>query len=332
MPAPQVVVVAAATERIVEKLSVVANLQANEMVELKSETDGVVSEIGFEEGHKVKAGQLLVRLDESKFAASLAQTEANFKLAESSYQRAKQLFNDKLIAQQEFDQTAATFQANQANVDFARRQLRDARIVAPFDGVMSSRLISPGQVISRNQVLTWIIDLDPIKVEFQLPEKFLGQVAVSQKIEASVAAYPGKRFGGEVFFVSPFVDPTNRTAQIKGRIPNPEMVLKPGMFANMDLLLSMRDEAIVIPETAVTQILEQSKAQIYVVDDSGTAQLRTVDMGVRQAGTIEVLKGLREGEKVIIEGLQKVAPGVKVRTASAAVSTSTNSTPAKAAK
>ena len=129
MPPPQVVVAEARTQRVVETLSRVANIQANEMVEIKAEIDGVVQEIGFQEGQKVEKGQLLVRLDETRLAATLAQAEANFKLAQANFERAKQLSEEKLISQQEFEQNAATFQANQANLDFTRRQLKDARIL-----------------------------------------------------------------------------------------------------------------------------------------------------------------------------------------------------------
>jgi membrane fusion protein, multidrug efflux system len=315
MPPPQVVVYEAKAERVVETLPVVANVQANEMVEIKAETDGIVSEILFEEGQPVKKGHVLVHLDDTKFAATLAQTEANFKLSASSFERARQLFEDKLISQQEYDQAQAVYQANQATLEYARRQLKDARIIAPFDGVIGAKTISPGQVISKNQVLTWLIDLDPVKVEFQLPEKFLGEVKPKQRIEMGVSAFAQERFSGEVFFVSPFVDPTNRTALVKAYIPNPDHKLRPGMFANMDLTLTVRENSVVIPELALTQILAGNKAQLFVVDNTGTAQMRTVDTGVRQLGTVEVLKGVAAGEKVIVEGLQKVIPGVKVRTA-----------------
>lgn len=317
MPPPQVMVAEAKTERVVENLPVVANVQANEMVEIKSEADGIVSEILFREGQPVEKGHLLVRLDETKFAATLAQAEANFKLSESSFERAKQLFQDKLISQQEYDQALAVFQGNQATVEYARRQLKDARILTPFEGVVGARNISPGQVISRNQVLTWLIDLDPVKVEFPLPERFLGEVKVKQRIEMGVAAFPRQRFSGEVFFVSPFVDPTNRTALVKAYIPNPDHQLRPGMFANMDLTLTVRENSVVVPEVALTQILPGNKAQLFVVDETGTAQMRTIETGVRQVGTVEVLKGVAAGEKVVVEGLQKVVPGAKVRTAGA---------------
>lgn len=315
MPPPQVVVAEARTERVVETLSRVANIQANEMVEIKSETEGVVQEILFDEGQKVEAGQLLVKLDETKLSATLAQAEANFKLSEANFERSKQLFNDKLISQQEFDQNAAAFQANQANLDFSRRGLKDARIRAPFEGVVSSRLVSPGQIITRNSILTWLIDYDPVKVEFHVPEKFLGQVKEKQRIEVTVEAYPSEKFSGDVFFVSPYVDPTNRTALVKAAIPNPKTQLRPGMFANLNLALVVREKSTVIPEAAVTQILTNSQAIVFAVDEAGTAQMRKIRTGVRLLGAVEVLEGLKPGEKVIVEGLQKVVPGAPVRIA-----------------
>lgn len=315
MPPPQVVVAQARTERVLETLPRVANIQANEMVEIKSETDGVVQEILFEEGQRVEKGQLLVRLDETKLAASLAQAEANFKLSAANFERSKQLFDDKLISQQEFDQNAAVFQANQANIDFTRRQLKDARIYAPFEGVVSSRQVSPGQIISKNTIFTWLIDYDPVKVEFYVPEKFLGQVKEKQKIEVTVEAYPNQKFYGDVFFVSPYVDPTNRTAQVKAAIPNPETRLRPGMFASLDLTLVVRENATVIPEAAITQVLTNGQAMVIAVDDGGTAQLRKIRTGVRMVNSVEVMEGLKPGEKVIVEGLQKVVPGAPVRIA-----------------
>lgn len=336
LPPPQVVVAEARVERVVDTWPGVANIQANEMVDIKAEIDGVVQEILFEEGQQVEKGQLLVRLDETKLAATLAQAEANFKLSEANFARAQQLSNDKLIAQQEFDQAAATFQANQANLDFTRRQSKDARILAPFEGVVSSRPISPGQIISKNSIITWLIDLDPVKVEFHVPEKFLGQVKTKQQIKVEIEAFPNDDFLGEVFFVSPYVDPTNRTALVKAHIPNKEMKLRPGMFANLDLTLVVRERSTVIPEMAITQVLTNSQAMVFAVDAAGTAQMRKIKTGVRLIGSIEVLEGLKPGEKVIVEGLQKVVPGAPVRIApesgSASPATSTGATAEKTEK
>ena len=312
--APQVVVAEARTQRVVETLSRVADVQADEMVEIKAESDGIVREILFTEGERVEKGAVLVKLDQTKFAANLAQIEANFKLAEANFERSKQLFGAKLISQQEFDQAASAIQAAQANLEFTRRQLQDATIYAPFSGVMSSREISPGQLISRNTIVSWLIDADPVKVEFHMPERFLGQVNEKQQIEITVEAFPGRKFRGQVFFVSPYVDPVNRTALVKAAIPNPDHELKPGMFANLVLTLVVRENSTVIPETAVTQLLTNEMAVVYVVEN-GVAQMRRIKTGVRLVGAIEVVEGMKPGEKVIIEGLQKVAPGAPVRVA-----------------
>ena len=190
----QVVVVEARRQPVAETLSLVGSVAAREMVEIKSETDGVVLEISFKEGQRVEKGHLLVQLDESKLAAMVAEAEANFKLSQANYERSQQLFKDKLISRQEFDQAAAIFNVNQASLDLKKRELKDTRIYAPFAGVIGARSVSPGQVINKNSTLTYLIDIDPVPVEFNVPERFLSQLKVEQTIEIRVATYPGRVF------------------------------------------------------------------------------------------------------------------------------------------
>jgi membrane fusion protein (multidrug efflux system) len=311
-PEVQVVAVEARRQPVAETLSQVGTVMANEMVEIKAETDGVIQEILFTEGQAVERGQLLVQLDESKLAAAVSEAEANFKLSAANHERAKQLLRDQLISQQEYDQAASAYDFNRASLALKRRQLADARIHAPFKGIVGARNVSPGQVISKNTTLTWLVDLDPVKVEMNVPERFLSQLKVGQEIEFPIAAYAGQRFRGEVYFISPFVDEATRSALVKARLANPRHELKPGMFATLDLTLRVREEAVVIPEAALGQILEGDQADIYLVDDAQTVQRRRVSLGVRLPGDVEVLAGLQGGEKVVVEGLQKVAPGARV--------------------
>lgn len=314
MMAPRVIAVTAKAQRVAEVLSLVGSITANEMVDVRSEVDGVVQEILFKEGQIVKKGQELVRLDETKLAAAVAEGEANFELSKANFERAKGLFNSQLISQQEFDQARTVFEATRANLELNKRLLKDARIYAPFEGVVGARTISPGQVIRKEAVLTTIVDFDPVKVEFNVPEKVLGQVRVGQDIEIGVATYPDRTFKGKVFFVSPYVDLTNRTALVKAEAPNPNGELKPGMFANLDLTVTIRENAVVIPEVALTQTLDRGRAMIFVVDGSTNAQLRPVKLGVRLAGMVEV-EGVKPGERVIVEGTQKTVPGKPVQLA-----------------
>jgi membrane fusion protein (multidrug efflux system) len=283
------------------------------MIELKAETDGTVEEILFKEGQPVKQGDLLVRLDESKFAASVAEAEANFKLSEANFERSKELFQEKLISQQEYDQIAAQFHANQASLDLKRRLWKDTRIFAPFSGIVGARQMSPGQVISKNTTLTWLVDLDPVKVEVNVPERHLSQVAVGQSIAFDVAAFPKEHFEGQVYFVSPQLDSATRTALVKARVPNPHHKLRGGMFANLALTLQLRDSAIVVPEPALMS--SGDAVTVFVLDEKSLAQIRPVKVGLRLAGKAEVLSGLQPGEKVVVEGGQKLFPGAPVKLA-----------------
>lgn len=312
-PAVQVVVVEAKRQPVSEILPLLGTITANEIVEIKSETDGTVQEILFDEGQRVQPGQLLLHLDESKQAASVAEAEANFKLTRSNFDRARQLLSDKLIAQQDFDQASSSFTMNEATLNLKKRQLRDARILAPFGGMVGARLVSPGQVISKNTTLTWLVDLDRVKVEFDVPERFLGQVKLGQTLQIGVAAFLDRTFKGEVYFISPFVDRELRTALVKAQIPNAHHELKPGMFANLDLTLRTRENAVVIPEVALMR--DGDNVKVFVVDSQQLAQLKSVKIGEHLPGWVEVLNGLQGGELVVVEGHQKIAPGSKVKLA-----------------
>ena len=309
--ATQAVLAEAKRQPISESLALVASLAANEMVEIRSETDGTVEEILFQEGQPVRKGDLLIRLDESKFTNAIAEAEANFTLSRLTFERNQRLFRDKLISQQEHDQAAATLQASQASLDSRKRQWQDTRLRAPFAGIAGGRAVSPGQDIARNTILTWVVDLDQVKAEIPVPERFLGQLAIGQKLQLTVAAFPTEKFQGEVYFIAPQVDPVTRTALVKARIANPKHQLKPGMFATLELTLRLKDQAIVIPESAV--LASGDRTLVYVVGADDIAAIRPVTLGMRLAGEVEVLTGLQGGERVVAEGIQKVRPGGKVR-------------------
>jgi membrane fusion protein (multidrug efflux system) len=313
----QVVAVAAKTEAVADKLSLIGTVAADEMVELKSETAGLVESIHFTEGQHMEKDQLLIELDQSKLQSAVVEAEANQALSQSNFKRNRELLDGNLISKQEFDQSKTRFEADTALVDLRKRQLKDTRITAPFSGTVGSREVSPGQVISQNTTLTWLVSLDPVKLEFNVPERFLSVCKTGQTIDVKVAAYPQNKFEGIVFFVAPFVEPQLRTTLVKATLANPEELLKPGMFATLDLTLTIRDKAIVIPEPAIFRTLDDKRAMIYVVDAENQAQLRTVLVGERKSKKVEILEGLAEGEMVIVEGTQKIGPGSPVKFAPA---------------
>ncbi len=313
--AVQVIAIPVRERPVIESVPLVGSIAANEAIEVRSETDGLISSMPFEEGQRVTKDDLLVALDESKLAAALHEAEANEQLAEANFARARQLVADKLISQQEYDQTAALFTVNRATVELRRRQLRDTRIHAPFSGTVGTRLVSPGQVISRSTLITSLVDLETVKVEMNVPERYLNQIHPGQEIRFRVDAYPDDAFVGKVFFVAPQLDPGTRTALAKAIVANPDAKLRAGMFAQLDLSIRLREKALVIPEAAL--ISDGQRLSVFVVSPQTNAILRPVQAGIRLAGRAEITSGLTNGDVVIVEGLQKLFPNAPVRLAPA---------------
>jgi membrane fusion protein (multidrug efflux system) len=308
--ATQVVAVKAAREAVSENLRVVGTVLANETVDLQPEVDGRVTAIHFEEGQKVQADQLLVEIESGQIEAMLSEAEANLALAKSKWERAEDLLKNKTMAKQESEEAEAQFNMTRARVEQMREQIRYRKLKAPFAGVIGARRISPGQVITKQTVIATLSDLDPVKVEGNVPERFLATAKEGAKFALTIAAFPQEKFEGELYFVAPHIDPINRTALVKARVANPELRLKPGMFASADLTLRVKDDAIVIPEAS---LMPQGETfAVIVVDAELTAQMRPVKAGVRMAGRVEILEGLKEGETVVVEGWQKTRPGGKV--------------------
>lgn len=302
--------VAAEVRPVAEKISLVATISANESIEVKSEIDGTVERVNFDEGQPVAEGQLLIKLDTRKWEATVAEAEAEFNLAEANRQRAETMLKNQTISQQEYDQALATFEARRAGLDLMRQQLKDARITARFDGLAGARLVSPGQVISKSTLLTTLVDIEPVKVEFRVPERFLGQLRAGQSIAFRVPAYPGEEFRGEVYFIDPQVDLATRTVLVKARQANLDRRLRPGMFGNLDLILEIRERAILVPESAILR--DGEAVSLFIIGADGTAQPVPVELGTRLPGQVEVTRGLSGGEQVIYEGTQKIGPGVPV--------------------
>jgi membrane fusion protein (multidrug efflux system) len=308
--ATQVVVVNAEHAPMNESLSLVGIVRANESVDIKAQVAGVIETIGFEEGRPVEKGALLIELDTDKLRASLDQAEANQRLAESKFARARDLAQSRGVTLQELEEASATFDASRANVDFYKRQIEEMRIVAPFSGVIGARLISPGQVVAPQQMLTTIVDLDPVKVELNVPQQSINRVEIGEKIELRVPALPGEKFAGEVYFIAPQLDPMTGAGVVKARVKNADVRLKPGMFANLDLTLKIKEASVTIPEPCL--IPQGEEAMVYTVDEQMIARMRRVRPGLRKAGRVEILEGLAPGERVILEGWQKMRPGGKV--------------------
>lgn len=297
-------------EKIEDKIAVVGTLAANESVEIKNEIAGVIEQIGFEEGQPVKKDQVLFMIDSGKLKATLAQAQANLHLAQTTFDRLSSLIKASAISQQEFDQAKSDLEFKRAETDLIQARLKETVITAAFDGIVGERKVSIGQFVDQGTPLTYVISQDLMKAEFHLPERFLGQLSEDQDIEVTVAAYPDQKFKGTVYFIAPQVDETSRSALVKANLPNREGKLRQGMFANLELIVAVRPQALVVPETAL--IPQGDDVFIFAIDGENKAQMKKVKVGLRLAGKAEILDGLSVGENVITEGYQKVGPGTLV--------------------
>lgn len=304
-------VIAAAEERsLEEKVLLVGSLATLEEVDLVSEIDARVVGLNFEEGVPVEAGQWLIQLDKRKLEASLAEMRARYDLAKANLERSANLLARQTISQQDYDQAAAEFDSAGALLLLAEEQLADATIVAPFNGVMTERLISLGQFTSRGEVLASLVAVDPLELHFNVPERTIGQLSLGQSIAFSVEAYPGSTFHGQVAFLSPRVDQRSRTLLVKARVANADHRLKPGMFGRLELAFTAREKALVIPESALSYA--DDKSTVVVMNAEDRAEFREVEVGLRLAGEAEILAGLEAGERVVVEGFQKLGPGSRI--------------------
>ncbi len=294
-----------------EKIFLVGSLASIEEVDLVSEIDARVTEINFDEGQPVQEGQVLVRLDDRKLVAAVAEARSRYDLARTDLDRNASLLERESISQQDFDRAEAEADSAKAQLDLVQDQLEDATIKAPFDGVMTERMISLGQYLTRGQILASLVQVNPLEVQFNVPERYIGELQSGQQIEISIEAWPDESFTGKVVFISPRVDRDSRTILVKALIDNPDGRLKPGMFGQLNLVFRTKEDALVIPEAAISYTGDQ--AMVVVMNDEKRAEFRTVQVGLRMAGEAEILDGLSEGERVVVEGYQKMGPNSLIR-------------------
>lgn len=307
--AMEVVIEKAVAEPVEDVLTAVGSVEANERVELKPKTAGLIEAIHFVEGQRVKQGQKLFELDARKEAASLAQAEAEEKLAQANVTRSKTLVGTKAISQQEFDQLESQLAVKAATRRLEQERLAERTIVASFDGELGPRVVSPGQYVNVGTLLGTLVDDSQVKIRVRVPERQMALVRAGQEGRLRVAAYPERVFTARIDLINPEVDETTRTVEVRLLAPNPEAILKPGMFARVELLAGTRPQAVVIPESALLASLDQFS--VYVVEN-GAAKLKPIKLGVRMPGKIEVREGLSAGQPVVVSGTQKLVDGMKV--------------------
>ncbi len=303
-----------------ETVGLVGTIAANESAELRSEIAGMITAISFEEGAVVKQGDALLRLDTRELEAQLAETQASFQLAGQNLTRNRKLLEDTAISQLEVDAAVAEHARLQAVIALLEVRLAKSSVTAPFDGIAGGRTVSVGDYVSPQSVITTVDDLSRIKVEMQVPERYLPNLKPGGTFSLRAATSgPGEEVTGEVYFVSPRIEESTRSTLVKGYVNNPPAYLKPGMFANITLVLRTVPDALVVPETA---ILSSPRGTALVMpkekDGVTMAEFVPVKTGIRIPGFVQVTPvgpPVKAGDKIVSAGVGGLIlfPGMKLQ-------------------
>jgi len=311
-PVPTVKAEPATTMRFVETIEAVGTARANEQVTLSAPVTERLVRLGFDDGDFVRRGQVVAVLAQGQESAQLAEAQARQREAQQQLARIQTLKRRGFATQSALDTQAAAASAARAQASEARASIGERVITAPFSGYASLRTISPGAVVNSGTLIAVISDISTIKLDFPVPETALSVLRPGLTIEARSAAWPDQPFRGQIATIDPVIDPNTRAVMVRAHLPNADGRLKPGMLLTVAIETSPR-LGLSVPELAV--IGEGDGRFVYTVDRGDTARRTAVKTGLRSAGRIEILEGLRPGQQVVTEGVVKLTDGMKVRLA-----------------
>lgn len=304
---PSVMVGTVKSTDISDRVEALGTANANEQADLNSTVTERIAKINFDDGAYVPKGAVIAELVRTEQGASLKESEARLREAESQLQRLRQLQKQGFATNARVEEQQATVDIARAQGAGARSQIGDRVIRAPFSGWLSLRRISPGAVVNAGTTVATIVDHSRIKLDFPVPETYLAALRPGLEIEAKAAAFPGEIFRGKVASIDPLVDPVTRAATARAVIPNPDLRLRPGMLMTVEVRQRPRT-ALVVPELAV--VGEGSGAYVWKVSAENEADRQEVTTGTRREGQIEILTGLAEGDRIVTEGTVKLrGPG-----------------------
>jgi membrane fusion protein (multidrug efflux system) len=319
-PQPTVVSSMKAAEQIWQRrLHAVGSFTAVQGVTVTNELDGTVVQIAFESGARVKQGDLLVQLDISSEQALLANAVASADLAALNLKRAQDLRTKDSNSQSDLDASEAQARQTAANVDGIRATIAKKTIRAPFTGRLGIREVNLGQFLKGGTTVVPLQALDPIFVNFSMPQQDVIDLKVGQSVQVTIDAYPGTVFDGSINAINSKVDDASRNVQVQATLANADERIKPGMFASVDVVLPAEDRYVTLPLTAITY--NPYGDSVYVVEDKGkdaeghpilTVRQQFVELGAQRGDQVAVLKGVKPGEEIVTAGQLKLRNGSAV--------------------
>ncbi len=296
-------------QELKNQINITGTILADESVLLNSEVAGKVQEILFEEGQYIKRGKLLVRLNEDEIKADLERLQFILKLNQDNEYRQKQLLEKEAISREEYETALTTLNTSKAEIRVLQARLDKHYIRAPFDGIVGLRSISVGSYLNPGTSIAELFKINPVKVEFSVPSKYLRLVNVGDQINFMVDAYPDEVFEGKIYAVEPQVDPETRSIRLRAMAENKAHKLFPGQFARINLILEVIPEALLIPTEAVIPELNGKRVFLY---KDGKVISQSIETGLRNEESIQVEVGLNPGDTVITTGVLQINHGSEV--------------------
>jgi len=284
------------------------SLLANEEVQLRPEIGGRVTGVFFEEGSRVKKGQLMLQINDSELKAQLKRKQIEEKLAADEEQRKRGLLNINGISKEEYERVLNALEVIKAEREIIESQLAKSEILAPFDGVVGLRQVSEGSYVTSNALIATMQQIDPMKVEFSVPEKYAGQIKDGITVKVKVGEMAGD-FTGTIYAVESKIEFSTRTIKARARISNPSQVLIPGSFAKVEINLETIKDAIVIPSGAIIPELGGEKVFVY---EGGKSKAVPVTTGLRTETGIQIIEGVKSQDTLIVTGLLQMSNGSDV--------------------
>jgi membrane fusion protein, multidrug efflux system len=297
------------SEKLDNKIFATGSVVASEMVDLKPEVAGKIVQLNIVEGKVVTKGQLLLKLNDEDLQAQVKKLNAQMQLTQQSEQRLRKLLDVKGVSQDEYDVVTNQMNNIRADLEFTQAQIAKTELRAPFSGVIGLRSVSLGSYISAASQVANIQVLNPVKVDFTVPEKYTNQVKVGETI-AFTTEGSSEHFTGKVYATDNQIDPISRSLKIRATAQNPNGKLKPGAFVKVDFSLKEIGNALMIPTEAIIPIL---KGQQVFVSKDGKAKAIAVEVGIRTDSRIQILNGIQVGDTIITSGLMGMKPDTKVK-------------------
>jgi len=299
-----------ALSELKSSVKAVGTLTAEASATLRAEVPGQIMAVHFREGLPIEKGARLYSIEATVLEAVVNEARANTNRSEAALKRAEDLHAKQLISGTDYDTARANYDVDVARLRSSQARLSKTVIRAPFDGFVGLRRINVGDYATIGQELVDVVQINPLRVEFSVPETLLSKVRSNLPIEVSVDAYPDDVFSGNITAVAPKSDVRGHSLEVRASLPNDELKLRPGLFVRITVSLGAKQDAIVIPEQAIWPIGQDKTVYVIV---GGQAQRRVVRLGKRQPGAVEIIAGLEAGETIVTAGQMKLYEGAAVR-------------------